>query len=589
MVTSFSSLSRKIDTLKRHEEKVRVRLDQHFSWRLGVGVAIALSLFVQVLRTDNVALGFSVGFLVVFVWLIVRTQKLRRLFERMSGQRRFYERQLARWSGHFEGIDFSFQSPLPSSFQEIGVALARDLNLFGKSGLRELVDECFSARGVEELFRPGLELMLSEKDLLRSHKLIPELARKMGPLRRFVVEGQTAALTLRFRVDSLIALVKQPFLKNFDRFWLITQSILWITWLGPFLFGYHSLSAGLWILYAVFTFLYLLRTGSAFSKANALFIPLERLSIVFGHLEKTAKAFPLVLPRVAESPPSLSLRRLSRIVSFLSTETHPLVFMALNMLLPWTPWWTQVAEKRRLQLAKDLPGWLEEMASAERWASLTFLFRYQSHVFPEFTDQFSFEGLRHPLIARSTVVSNDFAFDGFRLALVTGSNMSGKSTFLRTVGLNQVLATMGAPVFARQFLTKRVPIHTCISVSDSLAEGLSYFYAEVKQLRFLLEQARSQKCLFLIDEIFRGTNNRERYLGAKALLLALLETPSFGLVSTHDLELAQLESSHAELRNFHFREEIENGDMSFTFLLRPGPSPTTNALEIMRREGLPIP
>jgi DNA mismatch repair ATPase MutS len=169
--------------------------------------------------------------------------------------------------------------------------------------------------------------------------------------------------------------------------------------------------------------------------------------------------------------------------------------------------------------------------------------------------------------------------------------MAGKSTFLRTVGVNLCLAYAGAPVNASRMQTSLFRIFTCIKVSDSVQDGLSYFYAEVKRLQALLaatEVADPRAVLFLIDEIFRGTNSRERLIGSRSYIRALTERNALGLVATHDLELVKLADEIKGVANFHFREEVQEGKMVFDYKLRPGPCPTTNALHIMRLEGLPV-
>lgn len=168
--------------------------------------------------------------------------------------------------------------------------------------------------------------------------------------------------------------------------------------------------------------------------------------------------------------------------------------------------------------------------------------------------------------------------------------MSGKSTFLRTVGINVCLAQAGAPVCAERFEWTWARLHGCLRVTDSIEEGLSHFYAEVKRLKALLKAAELRNAppvLFLIDEIFRGTNNRERLIGSRAYVSALSATTALGLVTTHDLELAELDAHIPQLTNVHFEEEIEDGRLTFDYRLRPGPCPTTNALRIMALEGLP--
>jgi DNA mismatch repair ATPase MutS len=170
--------------------------------------------------------------------------------------------------------------------------------------------------------------------------------------------------------------------------------------------------------------------------------------------------------------------------------------------------------------------------------------------------------------------------------------MSGKSTYLRTIGVNLCLAQAGAPVCAATFEWSWSRLACCIRIDDSLEAGLSFFYAEVKRLKSILDATRDHNAppvLFLIDEIFKGTNNRERLLGSRAYIKHLATGNGFGLVSTHDLELTDLEKEIPSLTNAHFQETVAAGALKFDYRLRPGPCPTTNALRIMELEGLPVP
>ena len=187
---------------------------------------------------------------------------------------------------------------------------------------------------------------------------------------------------------------------------------------------------------------------------------------------------------------------------------------------------------------------------------------------------------------------NDFCVDARgEVDILTGSNMSGKSSFLRTLGVNLCLAYVGGPVNATAFTVSPFRLFTCIKVSDSVTDGISYFYAEVKRLKALLDALQQQNTLplfFLIDEIFRGTNNRERLIGSRAYIQALVSQNGVGLIATHDLELVRLADELPQIKNYHFEEQIVDRQMIFDYKLRPGPSPTTNALKIMAMEGLPV-
>jgi DNA mismatch repair ATPase MutS len=234
--------------------------------------------------------------------------------------------------------------------------------------------------------------------------------------------------------------------------------------------------------------------------------------------------------------------------------------------------------------------------------ALTSLANYSSshpgHAFPELLPVnaqpvLELTDLGHPLIHPGEVVTNDFILPGLgEIILITGSNMSGKSTFLRTVGAALVLAFAGSPVPARRMRTIPFRLFTSMNVTDSLSDGISFFYAEVRRLKALLDALEADHAfplLFLIDEIFRGTNNRERQIGSWAYTRALAGRNGTGFLSTHDLELANLAGENSLIKNFHFRETIQDGKMVFDFKIHPGASPTTNALRIMALAGLPLP
>ncbi len=206
--------------------------------------------------------------------------------------------------------------------------------------------------------------------------------------------------------------------------------------------------------------------------------------------------------------------------------------------------------------------------------------------------RFSAQTIGHPLIPDETRICNDFQMDELGMVdILTGSNMAGKSSFLRTLGVNLCLAYAGGPVFAQVFETRLFRLYTSIRVADSVTDGFSYFYAEVRRLEGLLTALKDEDerpLFFLIDEIFRGTNNRERLIGSQSFIKALVGQHGIGLIATHDLELVKLADDRPLVRNYHFRDGVENGRMIFDYLLHPGPCPTTNALKIMALAGLPV-
>ena len=352
--------------------------------------------------------------------------------------------------------------------------------------------------------------------------------------------------------------------------------------------------------------------GDTFGDTAYLSDAFGRLGNIFTYLETyrygrnlQVKALCALFFRERDHSPSQLLKHLSRLISAASLNRNPALFLLLNALVPYAFFIASRLEHYRSILAHHLPAWLDTWFELEALCSLaTFAYLNPEYTLPEVdldgtetsaaarTMCFEAQGLGHPLIPAERKVANDFALPRLgEMVIITGSNMSGKSTFLRALGINLCLAYAGGPVDARTLRTGLFRLMTCIRVNDSVTGGYSYFYAEVRRLKTLLtalQQQDSFPVFFLIDEIFKGTNNRERLIGSRSYLRALAGQPCLGAISTHDLDLVRLAETVPQVANYHFREEVVHGEMAFDYLLRPGPCPTTNALKIMQMEGLPV-
>jgi DNA mismatch repair ATPase MutS len=221
-------------------------------------------------------------------------------------------------------------------------------------------------------------------------------------------------------------------------------------------------------------------------------------------------------------------------------------------------------------------------------------FEHPADPFPEFVTEPPYleaEAIGHPLLREDRVVRNDVRLGGdLRLLLVSGSNMSGKSTLLRTLGVNAVLAQAGAPVRARRLVLSPLAIGASIRLTDSLEAGISRFYAEILRIRQIVElTSGSLPVLFLIDEFLHGTNSHDRRIGAEALAFTLVRRGAMGLITTHDLALSHIvESLGARAANVHFEDQLIDGRINFDYIMRPGVVQKSNAIELMRSVGLEI-
>lgn len=293
-------------------------------------------------------------------------------------------------------------------------------------------------------------------------------------------------------------------------------------------------------------------------------------------------------------PPSRCIRQLARLADLLSAM-HNQLFAPFGLLLMWSTQFAFAIEAWRQRYGGNIPGWLDAVGEFEALSSLAgYAYEHPADPFPEIVERsFLVEGaeLGHPLLSAERCIRNDVRLDpSLRLLVVSGSNMSGKSTLLRTVGVNVVLALAGAPVRAGSMKLSPVAVGATLRIQDSLQEGSSRFYAEITRLRQIMERTSGElPVLFLIDEILAGTNSHDRAIGAAGLIRSLLDRSAAGLVTTHDLALAQLADDLGDLAaNVHFEDHLADGRMEFDYRLRSGVVKKSNALELMRSIGLDV-
>jgi hypothetical protein len=293
-------------------------------------------------------------------------------------------------------------------------------------------------------------------------------------------------------------------------------------------------------------------------------------------------------------PPSERIAQLGNLLDLLNSRRNQL-FMPLAYLLLWGTQMAHAIEAWRAIAGPAIARWLTVVGQFEALCSLAaYSYENPDDPFPEIvTDEVCYEGeqLGHPLLPVARCVRNDLRLVGpLRLLVVSGSNMSGKSTFLRTVGINAVLALAGAPVRARRLRLTPIAIGATLRIEDSLQAGRSRFYAEILRVRQIVDLSRGPiPLLFLLDELFSGTNSHDRRLGADAVLRGLIDRGALGLITTHDLSLTQIaEQLRPRAANVHFADHLEGGQMVFDYRLQSGVVQHSNALALMRAVGLEV-
>lgn len=490
-----------------------------------------------------------------------------------------------------------------------------DLDITGERSLQRLLDCAVTKEGSERLrswllsARPDQHLIEQRQTLvqeLKGHSLFRDKLQLLSALAR-VNTGPTRPGTSHLWNSRILI----DWIERTEHKSSLLPTVVFLTGLSSLniacmVLAFFDLIPEIWgimfVIYMGAMYIRQSRIATAWSDLQELEKTLTYFKVVFRYLEsRNYKSTPglaeICAPFVAQNKqPSTEMRRLGRLAAALGLRTNPIVWFIAHLVIPWDFIFTHRLELVKNEIVRQLPRWLHAWHELEALNSLAnFAYLNPHYDFPEVSttaNELVAQDLGHPLLKPQVKVCNNFELDHERrIVILTGSNMAGKSTFLRTIGVNACLAYAGAPVSATRLRVSLFRLFTCIKVSDSVQDGLSYFYAEVKRLQALLAGTRVDDelpVLFLIDEIFRGTNSRERLIGSRSYIRAMSQSNAMGMVATHDLELIKLADEIKGVANLHFREEVSDGRMVFDYRLRSGPCPTTNALVIMRLEGLPV-
>jgi hypothetical protein len=507
----------------------------------------------------------------------------------------FYARGLARIENRWAGAGSTGE--LLRDNQHV---YAEDLDLFGRGSLFERLSTARTAAGERILGRwllaPG-----EPAEVAARQPAVRELSAKLDLRQDLAVLGEDIRAALDDR--TLAAWGARPPVRFFPgACWLalalaIAAATTGIAWLV----GAATLRPLFYVAALEVAFVMAIRrpveqiSGTAYTPAREL----RLMAVLLERLERehfTAPALVALQQRwraPAGGRATAQIRKLVRLVEW-KEWAHNQIFAVIAAPLLWTPQFAMAIERWRQRCGSQVADWIAAVGEFEALCSLAaFAYERPDATFPELLEgppRYEATALVHPLIAPAEAVANDVALGGStRLWIVSGSNMSGKSTLLRAVGLSVVLAWAGAPVTAARMRVSRLWTGACLRASDSLADHRSRFYAEISRLKQIMDAAAGHPVLFLLDELLSGTNSHDRGIGAEALLKGLLDRGAIGLVTTHDLALTQIAARMgAEAQNVHFEDRVENGHLRWDYRLRPGVVAHGNALQLMRAIGLDV-
>jgi len=554
--------------------------------RLAVGL-IAAAMVWLVFGRELFSIFWLLIPLALFISLVVWHQRVLRERDRAGRAIRYYERGLARLRDEWAGTG----GELGERFRQPTHVYSEDLDLFGKGSLFEMVSTARTAAGEDMLAAWFLEPASREMTLSRQ-EAVKELREALDLREAVSLLGDE----VRARVDAeslgtwgALAPVNFPAVLR----WLAPSlAIAGILALAAFLMDLIALWPLLLVLLCDFAIVFATRKQVA-AITGAVETPgrdLNILVLLLERLEREHFQSPLLRQSLAFLPVSQRVRHLKRWVELLDSSDH-IVMRVVGPLLLWRQQIAMRIEAWRQKTGAGVGGWIRAVGEFEALSSIAVLaFERPEWSFPELADGtpalFEAAGLRHPLLPRQKCVPNDVTLNAAaRLLIVSGSNMSGKSTLLRSIGLNCALAWAGAPVAAARLRVASLRMGASIRTTDSLQDNRSRFLAEILRIRQIVGLVQqSHAVLFLLDELLSGTNSHDRLIGAAGIVRGLLAGNSIGLLTTHDLALTQIESGE----NVHFEDSIRDGEMEFDYKLRPGIVTHGNALALMRAVGLEV-
>ncbi|MGC2297348.1 MAG: mismatch repair protein [Acidobacteriaceae bacterium] len=537
---------------------------------------------------------------IFMVLIVVHDRVLRRLgrYERMT---EFYARGLARienqWAGTGETGDRFFDAAHP---------YARDLDLFGKGSLFELLCTARTRAG-EEIVARWLLAAAEPEEVRARQAAVAEMKDGVTLRERLFLAGEHVRAGVHPEELAAWGEGKPDFQSRWLPWVLALLAVLWVAsmmaWIASLLAGDVTRNLDPAILMSLINYAVsygLQRRVNASAEgvekaAEDLQVLAEVLEIMEGEGFEAERLRRLrARLNTGGIAPSAAVKKLERIYDWLKDQRNGFVRI-FNAFVFYVAQFTMAAERWRAQYGPAIRGWLEAVGEFEALAALSgYAYEHPLDVMAELVEEqpcFDAEGLAHPLLPSGKAVGNDLRLGRApQLMVISGPNMAGKSTFLRGVGLNAVLAQCGAPVRAKRLRMSPVTVGASICVLDSLAGGVSRFYAEIQRLKVLSDLAGgAAPLLFLLDELLSGTNSHDRFEGTRFVARELVSKGGMGLVTTHDLALTAIpETMDGAGANWHFEDSIEDGQLKFDYRLKPGVVQTSNALKLMQAVGLKV-
>jgi hypothetical protein len=571
------------------------QLQRKHLWLGNARIAVFIAILIQCWITGKTGAPSAYWLLAPIALFIVLVISHRRVVRAMNMAKRavaIYNRGLSRiedrWSDSGQTGE-EFKDPLH--------LYAEDLDILGDGSLFQLLSTARTNMGKQCLAR-WLLTHADVEEITKRQAAVAELKSRLDLREDLAVSGESEHIAAK--PEALIAWAREGSGLQDGRWWAFGLAVLSV---AALVFGFKVM----WTPFVLLLLINGIITSRARHRLEKIFAgvgdthkDLDSLALLLRHIESEKFESPMLQQLQSRLlthglPPSVCIAYLDTLAD-LDDSRHNWFVRLLDIPLLYSLQIAFALERWRRTYGSGIQAWLDVVGEIETLASIAaYAYEHPQDPFPEFAPPeadvcFHGDALGHPLLPAEKCVRNDARLGGSsQVLLVSGSNMSGKSTYLRVVGINAVLAMMGAPVRARRLRLSRVAVGASMRVSDSLQKGISHFYAEIKRLRQVVDLSSTQPALFLLDEVLQGTNSHDRRVGTEGVLRTLIRNNAIGLVTTHDLALTSLEEVFpGRVRNAHFQERFEDNKLSFDYCLRPGVVTTSNGIELMKSIGLDI-
>ena len=598
MKTSKEIYEKRIGYYEGKSSKLLKEMNTLSHLRIFTAVAAVFSIiFLSRITINYITWGISVLFLTIFIYLVYIHHKVKTANQYLLTVKEVNAASLKRLKGEWkEFLDRG------DSFEMEEHNFSKDLDIFGQGSLYQWISTANTYIGKRRLAKMLTNPCRDKEQIEKRQAAIQELAQKRWWRQRLQAEG-----ILMGEEDQAIEQLLEWSENDhplYSRTWvrIIVRLLPVITIITMLLaFSTNLLVRYIPLLFLILHFFLLSFDVKKRTQELALIYQCKNSIKVYGrilrHLEKIhfqSEYLCTLKEKLIDDRGITAVEQLKKLEGIVDQilNRNNMAFFPINLLVLWDYQCMLAVEDWKRQGGPMLRKYLEVIGEVEGLTSLALIgYDYPQWAMPKITkapSRFTAKAIGHPLLTHKQVC-NDVGIDApTKVLLITGSNMSGKSTLLRTLGINLVLAYAGAPVCAKSMECSRMDIYTCMRISDNLEKSISSFYGELLRIRKIVEATKEERqVFFLLDEIFKGTNSEDRHIGAKMLIRQLYHNNAIGLVSTHDLELGELEKESEEVvKNYHFQEHYQDNQIYFDYKLRPGISTTRNALYLMKMAGV---